>query len=219
MGGVWESGVKLTKEILKKNLQHRVFHYEEFSTLVYSIASMNNSRPLAPLYDDPHDFRAITPSHLLMGYGILSIPEPNLEPLKLNTLDRFQLVTRILQEHWNSWNKDYLLKLQSKPKWVKVEKEFWIGELVQLMHENMPPNQWKLARITEVKKSKDGHIRTVTLETEGKYLPNGKKKIKTFTRPITSICHLPYIYDEERVIKIDEQEIENSEENNIENKI
>jgi len=148
--------------------------------------------------EDPSDFRVITPSHLLVGFGLQSIPEADLQKLKINTLDRFQLVERMKQEFWHRWTMDYLPKLQVKPKWTKEEKDFQVGELTIIIEENLPPNQWKLARIKEIRPSQDGHVRTVILETGGKYTQNGTRKIKEFTRPISSICHLPYVYDEER---------------------
>ena len=51
----------------------------------------------------------------------------------------------------------------------------------------MPPLQWKLCRIEEVHPGSDGIIRVVSLKT-----PTGFLK-----RPVTKICHIPTVTEEQ----------------------
>ena len=59
--------------------------------------------------------------------------------------------------------------------------------------DNLPRNQWKLARVIEVFKSKDGHVRSVMLVTADSTLDNkGKrtKPVKVVERPVHKLVLL-----------------------------
>jgi len=201
MGGVWESAVKLVKTHLKKVMTSAIFTYEDFTTVIYQIEGILNSRPLAPVSEDPDDFGYLTPAHLLTGFNLQSLPEPDVLEIKLNHLDRFQLIERKRQEFWVKWSKEYLHTLQQRPKWVEEKKDFQVGDLTILMEDNVPPQEWRLARIKEIHPGLDGHVRNVTVETDGKYRKDGRKQIKKFIRPITKLCHLPYVYDDNETVQ------------------
>ena len=51
--------------------------------------------------------------------------------------------------------------------------------------------EWRLGRIIETHPGDDGKVRVVTLNTQGNYDRDGKRKIKVFKRPISKIAHLP----------------------------
>lgn len=65
--GLWEARVKSVKFHLKRILGEFTPTFEEFATLLCNIECILNSRPLAPLFDDPDNFDAITPGHFLVG--------------------------------------------------------------------------------------------------------------------------------------------------------
>ncbi|KMQ88057.1 hypothetical protein RF55_12524 [Lasius niger] len=52
-GGLWEAGVKSVKHHLRRILEEFTPTFEEFSTLLCNIECALNSRPIAPLNDDP----------------------------------------------------------------------------------------------------------------------------------------------------------------------
>jgi hypothetical protein len=62
-----------------------------------------------------------------------------------------------------------------------VKDDLKIGELVLVVEENLPLTKWLLARITNVSKGLDGHVRIVELNCKGKFIK----------RAITKICPLP----------------------------
>lgn len=180
-GGLWEAGVKSTKHHLRRIMRDRILTYEELSTLLAQIESCLNSRPLCPLSADPADADALTPAHFLIGEATNCIPDENLLDVNIDRLSRWKLVERLKQHFWNRWNSEYMCRLQSRPKWNKVERNIKQGDIVLLLHERSIPGQWPLAKVEELHSGSDGLVRVVTLYCNGKYIK----------RPISKICLLP----------------------------
>ena len=53
------------------------------------------------------------------------------------------------------WLKEYLPTLTERKKWQVENRNFKIGELVLISDENMHRSDWPLARIIEVRPSRD----------------------------------------------------------------
>lgn len=181
-GGLWEAAVKSTKTLLIKNISKAGVTYEELQTVLIEVEAILNSRPLAPRSDDPNDGEALTPAHLLIGSSLLALPEENMDNYKkVNYLKRWQLVTFLKQQFWRLWVRDYVLNLQQKAKWFKSSTNIQEGALVIVYEDNIPPQQWVLARIVNIIPGRDGKVRVVDLKT-----PRG-----TFRRSIHKIAPLP----------------------------
>ncbi|GFX95590.1 integrase catalytic domain-containing protein [Trichonephila clavipes] len=151
-GGIWEATVKSFKFHLKSCWSH------------YSP-------------DDPY---VLTPGHFLIGKTLTAIPQPTV-PDDLRHCDRWRLLTRMTQHFWNRWSSEYLTFLQSRSKWRIVQKNLDIGDLVLIKHDNSPPLQWKLRKVTETFPGKDGKVRVVKVKTQTSEL----------VRPIAKLCPLP----------------------------
>ncbi|XP_039435934.2 uncharacterized protein LOC120417801 [Culex pipiens pallens] len=180
-GGIWEAGVKQVKHHLKRIVGDRKLSYEELYTTLTQIEAVLNSRPLAPVSDDPNDYTAITPAHFLIGREMQAVAEPDYTDLKENRLSRWQLVQTMLQHFWKRWTAEYLPELQQRTKWLKT-KQIKEGSLVLLVDHNAPPLQWPLGRIVATHPGDDGVTRVVTVKTA-----NGGE----FKRAVTEICLLP----------------------------
>ncbi|XP_062541223.1 uncharacterized protein LOC134209258 [Armigeres subalbatus] len=96
-GVLWEAAVRSVKTALKKEIETRQLYYEDFSTLLVQIAAALNSRPLAPLSDDPTDLNALTLAHFLIGTPMNAIPERNLITTPANRLDHHQQQQQMFQ--------------------------------------------------------------------------------------------------------------------------
>ena len=76
-GGIFERLIKCVKRCLKKTLGRTSLTYDELSTVTTEIEAVLNSRPLT--YVDSDDLEeSLTPSHLLFGYRVLSLPDPTI---------------------------------------------------------------------------------------------------------------------------------------------
>lgn len=180
-GGIWEAGVKSVKHHLRRTMGNNTLTYEELNTLLIQIEGILNSRPLCPL--GSYDLDCLTPSHFLIGPQLTALPEDStLVPnVPINKLSAFKQIKHLKESFWSKWSKDYLSTLQQRRKWTTqvpwVEKD----SIVLVKEENLPPQQWSVARVFETIPGKDGLIRTVKIKT----------KDGVYVRPITKICVLP----------------------------
>lgn len=180
-GGLWESNIKSMKSHLYKILQTSSLVYEEFQTVIIQIEAVLNSRPLGPLSTDPNDPRALTPSHLLIGRPLTSVPDPNLLEIKENQLSRFQYIQSMVQRFWYRWQRDYLNQLQVRSKWKTEQRSVEPGMLVIIKDLKLPPRQWRLGRVQSVHRGQDNIPRVLTLKTVSGVIK----------RAVTQICLLP----------------------------
>ena len=180
-GGLWEAGVKSLKFHLRRTMGSSLLTLEELFTLTSQIEACLNSRPLCPLTADPNDMSPLTPGHFLIGSALTALPEPDMSQIPMSRLGRWQLVQRLMQHFWSRWSKEFLSRLQQRPKWQTTKPNITIGELVLIKNELMPPLKWKLARVLHIHPGKDENVRVVTLKTDSGEL----------TRSINKLCRLP----------------------------
>ncbi|XP_076247963.1 uncharacterized protein LOC143187622, partial [Calliopsis andreniformis] len=180
-GGMQEAGVKSVKHHLKRTLGEFTPTGEEMQTLLCKIEASLNSRPIAPLSDDPDDYASLTPGHFLTGGPLNAIPLQSVENEKLSRLSRWRAIQKFHEQLWRHWTRDYLTHLQNRYKWRTTQLQLQPGDLVLVQNPLLPPNQWEMGRIEEVFPGKDGNVRVVKVRTAK----------STYTRPITRMCRLP----------------------------
>lgn len=169
------------KTHLKCIVGAQILIIEEFSTILAQIEAVLNSRPLCPTSYDPNDLTVLSPGHFLTLETLVAVPYPDLEPVPMNKLDRWQLVQHMHQEFWKCWHAEYLHTLQQRPKWWNQRELLRESSLVLLKNENVPPLQWKRGRIIVLHPGRDGISQVATIRTvDG-----------SFTRLLVKLCPLP----------------------------
>ncbi|GFV92143.1 integrase catalytic domain-containing protein [Trichonephila clavipes] len=163
--GIWEATVKSFKFHLNRVVGVTSLTFEELSTLSSQIEACLNSRPLCVLSSSPDDPCVLTPGYFLIGKTLTATPQTTV-PDDFRHSDRCRLLTRMTQHFWNRWSPEYLTLLQSKLKWRIVRKILDMGDLVLIKHDNSPPLQWKLGKVTETFPGKDGKVRLVMVKTQ-----------------------------------------------------
>ncbi|XP_071576350.1 uncharacterized protein [Temnothorax nylanderi] len=180
-GGLWEAGVKAMKTDLKRVIESQILTVEEFDTLIAQIEAILNSRPLCPTSSDPNDFGVLSPGHFLTLEPLVAVPCPDLEPVPMGRLDRWQLVQHMHQQFWRRWHDEYLHTLQQRSRWLKSAPAIPKDTLVLLKSENTPPLQWRRGRIVELCPGRDGVPRVATVRTTDGVL----------TRHLVKLCPFP----------------------------
>lgn len=181
-GGLHEAAVKSCKHCLKRVMNQTRLHYEEFYTLTTQVEGILNSRPLIPSSSDPNDYEVLTPAHFLIGQTLTAVPERNWSDAKVNFIKRYRHLQMIGQHFWARWQMEYLTTLQQRTKWqFHDDPEFYVGRLVLLKEENVPPMSWPLGRILQCHPGRDNVTRVVTVQAK-----NG-----TFKRAVARLCLMP----------------------------
>ncbi|CAI6347553.1 unnamed protein product [Macrosiphum euphorbiae] len=180
-GGIWEAGIKSVKFHLKHVIGQQVLTYEEFYTLTTRIEGILNSRPITPSSSDPHDLNALTPGHFLIGQPIHAVPEPDTTEVKINRLNRWQLIRQCHQSYWKRWSREYLSTLQGRQKWCKASPNLAVGDMVIVEAPSRPPTEWRLGRVTEVHPGPDDVVRVVSVRTQD----------GIYKRPVVKLVRLP----------------------------
>ena len=155
--------------------------FEELTTTLTQIEACLNSRPLTPLSTDPTDLNALTPAHFLVGDSLFSIPDPDLTEIPVNRLSRWQLVQLLQQHVWRRWSKEFLTRMQQRPKWLAKRREIEVNDMVLVKSDGLAPTTWPLARVIAIHPGADGLTRVVSLRTA-----KGQTQ-----RPIHKLCLLP----------------------------
>lgn len=116
MGGLWEAGVKSCKYHLKRIMDNVLFTFEELTTVLVQIEACLNLRPLSSLSADPSDIQPLTPAHFLVGESLTGLTDVNFDDVKMNRLNRWQLVQQVVQHFWKRWAAEYISDLQAHTK-------------------------------------------------------------------------------------------------------
>ena len=162
-GGFIERMVGSVKTILRKILHHTLLRYDDMTALLKEVESVINSRPITYIYSDEM-VEPLTPSDMLIGKRSTKLPE---DRSYINDSDnRNKYRERIVDNFKLKWGKLYLSELQdhhivtSKKRKLDIVPQ--IGEIV-IIKDLTPRTNWKLGKVTNLYKSRDGNIRSVEI--------------------------------------------------------
>lgn len=181
-GGLWEAGVKSTKNHLKKTIGTSILTFEEMNTLLIQIEAALNSRPLCPLSNNRNEYNFQTPGHFLIGGPLVAPPERRYDIDSKSPLQRWHHIQAIYQRFVRLWKRDYLQRLQNRPKGLSTTVHYKKGDLVLLADDDTPPTMWPTVVIEEIHPGRDGIVRVVTVRSS-----NGK----IYKRPVVKLRFLP----------------------------
>ena len=194
VGGSWERMVGSIKRVMKAvQLNEPRLNDEILETVFCEIKNMINGRPLTKLSIDPLDVNPLTPNHLILLKG-----GPVLPPGKFNDRDmyrrRWRHAQQIADRFWCRWKRLYLPELQKRVKWVDLERNLAVGDLVLIADENTPRNLWLLAVVKNISPSRDGLVKSAPLRTKATKLFRPITKIILLEAAVLSQRALIYIY-------------------------
>ena len=115
-GGFWERLIGMTKTVARKVLGRSFITLESLQTLVVEIEAVLNDRPLTYQSADITDPEPLTPSHLLYGRRITTLPYSTTENEELTDptystgirlQDRAQRQEQLLQHFQTRWKREY----------------------------------------------------------------------------------------------------------------
>lgn len=173
-GGAFERMVRSTKRCLRKMIGRTRLSLDELYTILTEVEAIINSRPLS--YISANDLEEpLTPSHLLMGRRVLSMPDhlrltvdPNDEdftanPTSTQLSDQMKRLNGALNYFWARWRDEYLLELRDAHRNANRGRVWCssvsVGDVVVVHDASLPRGFWKIGRIEEVIPGRDGRVR------------------------------------------------------------
>lgn len=165
--------------------------HDQLLTLVTEVEAVLNSRPLTYVSSEDAT-EPLTPSHLLVGYRILTLPDPTVpddsDYTPENISRRMSHLAKTLGRFCKGWKREYLLELREFHRSrVRGGVPYTLrkGEVVTVYDEGHPRGLWRLGRIEDLIESSDGRVRGVYVKVMSK-----KGHIKVLRRPIRHIYPL-----------------------------
>ena len=197
MGGFFERGVGLVKQILKRNIGRKLMTKLEFETLLKEAACVTNSRILTADNPTSHKDRLpITPSHLVHGREISPLPygdsemdsemeDPSYELTTDEVIQQWRRMAAILHSFKTQFAEEWLFELRRRhirdhhadPIETAIVGE---GDLVLIKHDDIKRALWDMGLVERILPSSDDRIRAVEVRTK-----NG-----LVTRPIIKLFPL-----------------------------
>jgi len=141
--------------------------------MIVEVEAILNNRPLTYVSPDAEDMEPITPSHLLLGRPVVSLPHYDVQNDELtdptygaDDINRWAKVhAQLLAHFWQRWRTEYLTALREFHRATGNNiQTVKVGDVV-LIHDDTPRVQWKLAVIEGVNKGADGLIRSANVRT------------------------------------------------------
>ena len=173
-GGFWERLVGLTKSALKKTLGRAHITLDGLQTIIVEIEAHLNDRPLTYTSPDVDDPEPISPSHLLHGKRIVTLPHSITQDDENHDPDfgddsalrrRAKRQALVIKHFWNRWKSEYLTALRETHQMTGNNyQRVKTGDVV-LVHDDSKRVNWKLAVIESVNKGKDNMIRSANIRT------------------------------------------------------
>ena len=179
-GGIWERQIRTIRKVLDGILTEQTLTDESLLTLMCEVENIINSRPLTTVSSDSNDLNPITPNLLLNAKG------NNSEYGKFHATDvyskkRWRQIQYMSDLFWKRWRSEFLKTIQKRNKWFKKKENVKIDDIVLICDNNSPRCQWPLGRIVEVKTSKDGNVRSVSVLTKNGMVQRPISKIIVIT--------------------------------------
>ena len=119
-GGIFERLVRSVKRCLKKTIGGATLTYEELLTVVVEVEMILNCRLLSYVSGEDTE-EPLTPSHLLCGRRLMSLPDSNTSDTPDYDIDvqpqdlsrRMQHLSNVRNHFWKRWRNEYLIELRN----------------------------------------------------------------------------------------------------------
>ena len=196
-GGVFErqkiGSIRRVFEGILQEFGHSL-NAESLTTFLYEASSIINSRPLSCVNLADESLEPLTPNHLLTSKSrVLVSPPGNFIKKDLYLNKHWRRVQYLANLFWTRWRNEYLALLQPRSKWTEPTRNIAVGDVVLIVDDCVPRNQWKLAKVIEVNQSEDDLVRSVRIQLATGHLNNKGQRsseLSIITRPIHKLILL-----------------------------
>ncbi len=123
-----------------------------------------NDKPIALIYDDPQQPKALRPSDLLILRSNSGLTTGDI-PLREKMTERWNQAQLLAATFWKQRRREYLPTLQATNKWLKPHRNLKPGDVVLVSKTDGPRGQWLLGVVSETFPGMDGLVRQAMFKT------------------------------------------------------
>ncbi|XP_030588591.1 uncharacterized protein LOC115795386 [Archocentrus centrarchus] len=173
-GGVWERQIRTVRNVLNATLCVCPGRLDDFSlrTLFYEAMAIVNSRPLnVDGINDPRSLEPLTPNHLILMKSQIALPPAGKFVREdVYATKRWRRVQYLTEQFWGRWKREYLLNISLRQKWHKPRRNLKTNDIVIVIEDTLPRNQWQLGRVVETIQGTDKLVRRVRVQVTDRRL-------------------------------------------------
>ena len=174
-GGFYERLIQSVKRCLRKAIGKARMDFDELVTVLVEVEATLNSRPISYVSSEDME-EPLTPSHLLMGRRLCSLPSPvdvsDADPefgvTSVNLTRRMMYLNTVLGNFWKRWKTEYLVGLRevhsSGRKGAKdTVAKINLGDVVLIHDPAQPRALWRIGKVEKLLQGSDGLVRGASL--------------------------------------------------------
>ena len=186
-GGFYERLVRSVKLSLRKTLGRSLLTYEELETVLCSIESVINNRPLTYVSEDDMD-EPLTPYHLMFGRNAIQTPVTHENhDVNLCNVKRVRYLNTLLESYWKKFTSLYLNELRQKHIYIQRKastKNILVKNYVVLIKDDryLPRYRWRLGKVEDLITGRDGNVRGAKLK-----VVSNTGEVTTCYRPVQKL--------------------------------
>ncbi|TRY81024.1 hypothetical protein TCAL_12800, partial [Tigriopus californicus] len=125
-------------------------------------------RPIVKLCFDPQDLTPLTPNSFLIQRSNQELP---LGVYRMSSFQgTFKMVQSLVNEIWKRWQEDYLPGLITRAKWRSINRNILVNDLVLIVEQGLPRNQWLIGRVIQTISDNKGVVRQAPIKTKNREL-------------------------------------------------
>ena len=198
-GGIFERLVRSVKRCLKKTIGGATLTYEELLTAVVEVEMILNGRPLSYVSGEATE-EPLTPSHLLCGRRLMSLPDSNTSDTPDYDIDvqpqdlsrRMQHLSNVRNHFWKRWRNQYLIELRNTFQNDTI-RTVSVGDVVVVHEEDQPRGKWRVGKILDLIVGSDGCTRGALVQVRSKggkctKLKRPVQRLYPLRDPVQSSC-------------------------------
>lgn len=129
-GGVWERCIRTVRKITNAILKEQTLDDEGLLTLICEVEAIINGRPITKVSDDPNDWEALTPNHLLLLRAGPTLPPGVFDKDDCYSRRRWRQVQYLADVFWRRWIREYLPTLQQLQRWNRSRRNLKVNDIV-----------------------------------------------------------------------------------------
>ena len=177
-GAFWERLIGTIKRTLQKVLGRAMVTERELYTILTEIEAVTNDRPLTHISSEHDALSPLTPSHLIYGRRVVTLPRSDVEdddetyhPATHSSVNkRLHFLAHIVTNYWQRFNTEYLVALRDRhkmPDSAGSPPQIAVGDVVLVHDDVRKRSRWKMAVVTKLLPStQDGLTRVAEIRMD-----------------------------------------------------